>query len=95
MAATATLHCLECHSQLATEDANQTSLAGRLMRIRRDHSRLAHPELHEAYSSAEVELRCDVCGGEIGRLDVNTTSLANELMAYRRDHERQVHPQIS
>lgn len=92
LAARAILRCLECHSQLATEDANRTSLVGLLMRLRRDHSKSAHPEMSDSFSSADVELHCEVCEAEIGRLDVNTTSLGNELMAYRSDHERERHP---
>src|SRR5579859_2851234 len=90
--ATITLVCLECGSELTTEDANLTGLAGWLMRIRRDHSRSRHPDLVDTFASAVVIIRCDPCAAQIDTLDVNTKSLADEVMASRSDHERAQHP---
>jgi hypothetical protein len=89
--ATITLICRECRSQLVTEDANRTGLAGWLMRIRRDHSRSSHPELVDTFASAVVVMRCEPCAAQIDTLDVNTQSLADEVMASRSDHERAKH----
>jgi hypothetical protein len=89
--ANVTLICQECHCELTTKDADLTSLAGLLMRIRKDHSHGNQPEFVYPLASAVV-VRCDACAGQMDTLDLNTQSLASEMMACRSDHERAQHP---
>jgi len=91
LAATARLICKQCLVELKVENANQSTIAGKFMRIRREHSASAHDQPVTPYSSAEVVLDCNVCGANIGRLDVNTQTLGDEIMSYRSDHESAAH----
>jgi hypothetical protein len=88
----ARLICKQCLVELKVENANQSSIAGKFMKIRREHSANTHSQPVSPYSSAEVVLDCDVCGGNIGRLDANAQTLGDEIMSYRSDHESAVHP---